>query len=201
MVLNTFGFLTYICFLFCKCLRRQGEKFTGTVCRNPADLFWLTYFTQLSLRECSMEPGLWEEESFLIRCFLEFMLLLKVRLVGGRIPSCFSSFARTLCSKTTVWTLTCVPVISGMLSDLSVAAQLGPVACFVVPDIAVANLERVQAEQDTEVRTSKRCQHSQCLESLRRKVMQADLTSFWKADNKLTFQFQVLSSGFQPTRH
>lgn len=65
-----------------------------------------------------------------------------------------------------------------MLSDLSAAAQLGLVARAVVPDIAVANLEQVQAEQDTEVRTGKRRQHSQCLESLRRKVVQADLTSF-----------------------
>lgn len=138
---------------------------------------------------------------FSYQMFSWVYVVAKSEVGGGRIPSCFSSLARTLCLKTTVWTLTCVPVFSGMLSDLSLAAQLGLVACFVVPDIAVANLEQVQAEQDAEVRTSKRCQYSQCLESLRRKVMQADLTSFWKSDNKLTFQFQGLSSGFQPTRH
>lgn len=46
-----------------------------------------------------------------------------------------------------------------MLSDLLLATQLGLAACF-VPNIAAANLELVQTEQDTEVRTSKWCKYS-----------------------------------------
>lgn len=47
-----------------------------------------------------------------------------------------------------------------MLSDLSLATQLGVEGCFVMPGIAVANLEQVQTQQDTEVRTNKWCKYS-----------------------------------------
>ena len=81
-----------------------------------------------------------------------------MRWVGERI--CFSSFARTLCLQATVRTLTGVPVFPGTLSDLLLTTQLGLAVCFVVPNIAEANLEGVQPEQDPEVRTSKWCKCS-----------------------------------------
>lgn len=42
-----------------------------------------------------------------------------------------------------------------MLSGLLIVTQLGVEPCFVMPDIALANLEQVQTEQDTEVRMNK----------------------------------------------
>lgn len=67
-----------------------------------------------------------------------------------------------------------------MLSGLLIVTQLGVEACFVMPDIAVANLEQVQTEQDTEVRKNKWYKYSlsQSPESLHGRAMQADLTSF-----------------------
>lgn len=53
----------------------------------------------------------------------------------------------------------CVPVFPGVLSDLLLATPLGLAACFVVPDIAVANLEQVQTEQDTEVKMNEWCKY------------------------------------------
>lgn len=154
-VLNTLAFSPeFVLYPLSVSFKKNEEKISQ-------EWFSVTYivYTTHSLRE-QLHRGLDCGKRTLIRCFLEFMLLLKVRLVGGgRISSCFSSFARTLCLKTTVWTLTCVPVFSGMLSDLLLATQLGLAACF-VPNIAAANLELVQTEQDTEVRTSKWCKYS-----------------------------------------
>lgn len=122
-------------------------------------MFRFAWFTQLLALENVPKKAKQELDlgkRSLIRGPLECTFLLKVRWMGleGRISSCFSSFTRTFCLQTTGGTLPGVPVFPGMLSDLLLAPQLGLAACFVVPDVAKANLERVQPEQDPEVRVS-----------------------------------------------